>query len=475
MTPLPSKKILVVDDDSNFLKLIGMRLELSGYEVATALSEDEAIAKAREAAFPLAIVDLKLVRGDGISLMEELQAINPYMPIIILTAHGSIESAVEAMRKGAFNFLNKPFDPDELLLQIEKAMENHRLVSEVRRLKGLLKEKYDFKNIVARSKKMQDIFDLVSRVAGTDSSIYISGESGTGKEVIAKAIHLASERRDKPFVAINCAAIPETLLESELFGHEKGAFTDAKRSYQGLFAQAHQGTIFLDEIGDMPLSIQAKLLRVLQERRFHPLGSGKPLEVDVRVIVATNKDLEAEVKNGAFREDLFYRIHVIPINLPPLRERKEDIPPLAEHFLREISRKMKKEMKGISAMAMQKLMLYDWPGNVRELENTIEHAVAITRNDVISDEIILPTKDLPVEPLKPFKEAVEEFKRGYLVRLLEFTNGNVSRAAELAGKYRADLYNLVRKHNINPEDFKNLRKEHNLGPLRSDRKFHTLP
>ncbi len=459
MTSPSSKNILVVDDDSNFLKLIRMRLELAGYEVDTALNEDEAIAKAREETFALSIVDLKLVHRDGISLMEEMHSINPYMPIIILTAHGSIESAVEATKKGAFNFLNKPFDPEELLLQIEKAMENRRLVSEVRRLEGLLKERYGFHNIIARSEKMRKVLELVSRIAGTDSTIYISGESGTGKEVIAKAIHLASERRDKPFVDINCAAIPETLLESELFGHEKGAFTDAKRSYQGLFAQSHQGTIFLDEIGDMSLSIQAKLLRVLQEKKFYPLGSGKPVEVDVRVIVATNRDLEAELKNGSFREDLFYRIHVVPIDLPPLRERKEDIPVLAEHFLKEISQRMKKEIKGISATAMQKLMLYDWPGNVRELENTIEHAVALTQHDVISEEIVLPTKDLRAQSLKPFKEAVEEFKRGYIVRLLEFTKGNVSKAAELAGKYRADFYNLAKKHNLKPKDFKNLDKE----------------
>lgn len=455
MNTPPSEKILVVDDDDNFLKLIRMRLELAGYEVVTALNEDEAIAIAKKEIFGVSIVDLRLVHRDGISLMEEMHSINPYMPVIILTAHGSIESAVEAMKRGAFNYLNKPFDPEELLLQIERAMENQRLCSEVRKLEGLLKERYDFKNIVARSEKMQRVLDLISRIAGTDSTIYISGESGTGKELIAKAIHVASERRDKPFVAINCAAIPETLLESELFGYEKGAFTDAKSSHGGLFAQAHEGTIFLDEIGDMSLSIQAKLLRVLQERKFYPLGSGRPVEVDVRVIVVTNKDLEAAVKNGSFREDLFYRIHVVPIDLPPLRERKEDIPLLAEHFLKEISQRMKKDIKGISAMAMQKLMLYDWPGNVRELENTIEHAVAITQHDVINEEIILTAKNLPVEPLNPFKEAVEDFKRGYVVRLLEFTKGNVSKAAELAGKYRADFHNLVKKHNLKPEDFKN--------------------
>jgi two-component system response regulator GlrR len=459
MSVKSSEKILVVDDDSSLLELIRLRLELAGYEVVTALDEDAAMAKARESIFSLSVVDLKLVQRDGISLMEEMHSINPYMPVIILTAHGSIESAVEAMKRGAFNYLNKPFDSQELLFQVKRAMENQRLVAEVRRLEESLKEKYDFKKIVARSEKMLRIFELVSHVAGTNSTIYISGESGTGKELIAKAIHFASERKDKPFVAINCAAIPETLLESELFGYEKGAFTSAIRSYSGLFAQAHQGTIFLDEIGDMPLSIQAKLLRVLQERRFYPIGSGKPMHVDVRVIVATNKDLEAEVKRGSFREDLFYRIHVVPVTLPPLRKRKEDIPLLAEHFVREISERMKKNIKGISAMAVQKLMLYDWPGNVRELENTIEHAAAITRHDVINEEIILPAKDLPAEQLKPLKEAVEDFKRGYLVRLLEFTKGNVSKAAELAGRYRADFYNLLKKHNVKPEDFKSLNKK----------------
>jgi two-component system response regulator GlrR len=459
MMTMLSKKLLVVDDDSNFLKLIRMRLELAGYEVATALNENEAIAKVMDESFALSIVDLKLVNKDGISLMEEMHSITPYMPIIILTAHGSIESAVEATKKGAFNFLNKPFDPEELLLQIEKALENQRLVSEVKRLEGLLNDRHKFKNIVARSERMQEVLDLVSRVARTDSSIYISGESGTGKEVIARSIHLASERKDKPFVAINCAAIPETLMESQLFGHERGAFTDAKRSYEGMFAQADKGTIFLDEIGDMSLSIQAKLLRVLQEKQFYPIGSGKPVEVDVRVIVATNKDLEAEVKNGAFREDLYYRIHVVPVEIPPLRERKEDIPLLAEHFLKEISKRMKKDIKGISPMAMQKLMLHDWPGNVRELENTIEHAIAISRHNIISEDYILPSKDLSSEPLMPFKDAVEDFKRGYVVRLLEFTKGNVSKAAELAGKYRADFHNLVKKYNLKPEDFKKPDKE----------------
>jgi two-component system response regulator GlrR len=451
---MSSGTILVVDDDVNLLELIKMRLESSDYEVATSLNEDDAVDAVKGKTFDLSIVDLKLIHKDGISLMEEMHLINPDMPVIILTAHGTIESAVEAVKKGAFNYLTKPFNPQELLLQIKRAMENRRLICEIKRLECLLKERYDFTNIVTKNEKMLQILEKVSRIANTDSTVYIYGESGTGKELIARSIHIASERRDKSFVAINCAAIPETLLESELFGHEKGAFTGAIRTSKGLFAQAHQGTVFLDEIGDMPLSIQAKLLRLLQEQQFYPVGSEKPVRVDVRVIVATNKDLEAEVKNGSFREDLFYRVHVIPIYLPPLRERKEDIPVLADHFLKKYRDKMKKDLKGLTPSALQKLMAYDWPGNVRELENTIECAVVLTQQDAINEDIILPAKDLPPEPLKPLKEARDEFEKTYLVRLLELTGGNVSRAAKAAGKYRADFYNLLKKSNLKPEDFK---------------------
>ncbi|MGE5300328.1 MAG: sigma-54-dependent transcriptional regulator [Acidobacteriota bacterium] len=451
---MSSGNILVVDDDSNLLELIKMRLESADYEVATSLNTNDAVGAVKRKAFDLSIIDLKLIHKNGISLMEEMHLINPYLPVIILTAHGSIETAVEAVKKGAFNYLTKPFNPQELLLQIKMAIEHRRSISKIKKLEGLLKERYDFTNIVTKNEKMLQILEQVYRIANTDSTVYIYGESGTGKELIARSIHLASERKDKAFVAINCAAIPETLLESELFGHEKGAFTGAIRTSKGLFVHAHQGTVFLDEIGDMPLSIQAKLLRLLQEQQFYPVGSEKPISVDVRVIVATNKDLEAEVKNGSFREDLFYRVHVIPINLPPLRERKDDIPILAEYFQKKFSERMKKDIKGLTPSAVQKLMIYDWPGNVRELENTIECAVALTQQDIIDEDIILPGKDLPAEPLKPIKEAREEFEKVYLIRLLEFTGGNVSRAAKVAGKYRADFYNLLKKCNLKPENFK---------------------
>lgn len=448
-------KLLAVDDDQNLLKIITMRLESLNYHVTAAQNEEEAKRAATEHVFDLAVIDLQLEHQDGISLMEELQLTSPGLPVIILTAHGSIESAVEAMRRGAYTYLTKPFDARELALHVERALENRRLTSEINRLRELLAERHDFVNIVARSEQMRRVLEVVSLIAENDSTVYIHGESGTGKEVIARAIHLAGGRRDKPFVAINCAALPEALLESELFGHEKGAFTGAIRASKGLFAQAHGGTILLDEIGDMPLSIQAKFLRVLQERQFYPVGGERPVDVDVRVIVATNKNLEELVGRSLFREDLYYRIHVIPITLPPLRERPEDIPLLAESFLKKFSTRMKKEVKGFTPSALQRLMLHDWPGNVRELENTVEYSVAMTVQDVITEALILPAKKGSVsEPVKPFKEAKDAFESSYLVHLLELTRGNISNAAALAGKYRADFYTLLKKHGIQPGDFK---------------------
>ncbi|HEY3153275.1 MAG TPA: sigma-54 dependent transcriptional regulator [Candidatus Binatia bacterium] len=462
-------KILVVDDDSNLLELMKTRVETADYEVTTAFNAEEAKLAAKNVVFDLSVVDMKLEGHDGISLMEELHESHPEMPVIILTGYGSIDSAVEAMKRGAYNYLTKPFDARELLLQISRALEKQQLTAENRRLKGLLEERYGFTNIVTKSEAMRRVLEAVSRIAKTDSTVYIHGESGTGKELIAKAIHLASDRKDGLFVAINCAAIPENLLESELFGHEKGAFTGAVRSTKGLFAQAHEGTIFLDEIGDMPLPVQAKLLRVLEERQYYPVGSEKPVKVNVRVLVATNKVLEEEVKKGLFREDLFYRIHVIPIHLPPLRERKEDIPHLVDHFLKIFAEQAKREVKGLTPQAMKKLMDYDWPGNVRELENIIEYGVVMAEG-LITDDLILQTKvaiDVaPLDgsrptshvsqegPLKSLREARAEFEKAYLIRVLESCDGKAAKAAEIAGKYRADFYDLLKKHGIKIQDFK---------------------
>jgi len=446
--------ILVVDDDSSLLDLIRMRLEDHGFDVAAAANEDQAKETAVRQLLDVAVIDLQLVNQDGISLMEELHLIHPDMPVIILTAHGSIESAVEAMKRGAFTYLTKPFDSRELILQIERALEKTKLTGEIKRLRELLGEKYNFTNIVAQSEAMRNILDQVARIAATDSTVAIYGPSGTGKELIAKAIHIASPRKDYPFLAINCAAIPESLLESELFGYEKGAFTGAEKKTRGLFTRADKGTLLLDEIGDMPFSIQGKLLRVLQERIFFPLGSDTPVSVDVRVIAATNKDLKEEVRAGRFREDLFYRIHVIPIELPPLKDRKEDIPPLVEYFIKKYRDRLGKEIQSITPAAMRKLMLYDWPGNVRELENIIEYAVVMTDTDILTDDLILQN-DAGGDSFLNFQEARTRFEKNYLLNLLKATGGNVSKAAEFAGKYRADLYNLLKKHNITPADFKN--------------------
>jgi two-component system response regulator GlrR len=465
-------KLLVVDDDENLLELAKTRLNGGSYDVTLANDAEQAIEATKSENFDLSIVDLRLADQDGMTLMERLHTVNPGMPVIILTGYATIESAVEAIKRGAYTYLTKPFDPRELVLQIERALESCKLASENLRLKGLLKEKFDFANIIAKSDKMQAVLDAVGRIANADSTVYIHGESGTGKELIAKAIHLASERKNKPFIAINCAAIPETLLESELFGHEKGAFTGAVRSTKGLFTQAHEGTLFLDEIGDMPITIQAKLLRALEERKFYPVGSEKPVQVDVRVVVATKKDLVDEVKKGTFREDLFYRIHVIPLILPPLKDRAEDIPYLVDHLLKKICAHMKKDVTGVTPRAMRKLMQHDWPGNVRELENTLEYAVNMAQQNIITDDLVLPAKPRSTAPpadgmtqpqsltvpdtCKSLKDARAEFEKAYLIRLLELCSGKASKASEIAGKYRADFYDLLKKHDIKVADYKRM-------------------
>ncbi|UCF89881.1 MAG: sigma-54-dependent Fis family transcriptional regulator [Desulfobacterales bacterium] len=447
-------RILVVDDDQSILKVIRMRLEAEGHQVVTAVRPEDAAQIARDESFDLALIDLKLNGKDGIGLMQELQEIQPQMSVIILTAYGTIKSAVEAMKKGAYGYLTKPFDDRELLMQINNCLEKNSLSKEVERLRGLMKERWSFENIIGQSAKMQSVLTQVAHAAQSDANVCIEGESGTGKELIARSLHVAGLRKDGSFVAINCAAIPETLLESELFGYEKGAFTGASKSKTGLLAQAHNGTFFFDEISEMPLSMQAKLLRVLQEREFYPVGGSKTVKIDFRAIACSNKNLEELVAQGEFREDLYYRIHVILIKLPPLRERREDIPLLAEHFLKKFTRRMQKKIDGFSSSALQRLLLHSWPGNIRELENTVESAVAMATANIITAEAILPTQSDNDVHLKPLKGAKEDFEKNYLKELLEFTGGNISQAAKLAGKYRADLYELIRKYDLDIDQYR---------------------
>jgi two-component system response regulator GlrR len=448
-------KILVVDDDRNILHVIQLRLVSGGYHVTMATGPEEALKLAENEPFDLALIDLKLNGQDGIQLMENIYRINPNIPVIILTAYGTIKSAVNAMKKGAYGYLTKPFDGHELLIQINNCLEKNRLSTEVKRLRNLVKEMYGFDNIIGKSEKMKKVFEQVSLAATTDSNVYIEGKSGTGKELIAKTLHVASDRKDHPFVGLNCAAIPENLMESELFGYEKGAFTGADASKKGLFSVAGFGTLFLDEISEMPLSMQVKMLRVLEEKEFYPVGGRQTVTLDARIIAASNKNLEQEIENGSFREDLFYRIHVIPIQLPRLDERKEDIPVLSRHFLQKYSKEMGKEVEAFSTAAMQKLIAYPWPGNIRELENTIECAVAMTKRNIITEDLILQTQNVNPEGLKPFKDAKENFEKNYLIKLFELTRGNVSQAAKLAGKYRADVYELIKKYNLKLTDFRN--------------------
>lgn len=448
------EKILVIDDDPNILEVLRARLEAEDYAITTAITAKEALEKAKEGSFNLVITDIRLSSTDGLELMEDLLLLNPDLPVIILTAYGSIEGAVTAIKKGAYSYLTKPFDPKDLLLQVKNALEKQRLTFQVKNLKTLVEEKYGFTNIIGRSQKMIKVFEQITQIARTDFTVCINGESGTGKELVAKAIHCHSLRQNAPFIAISCAALPETLLENELFGHEKGAFTGAHQSQRGLFALADKGTIFLDEICETPASLQVKLLRVLQEQEFKPVGSERTQKVNVRVIAATKKDLKKEVEEGRFREDLFYRIQVIPLNLPPLRERKEDIPLLAEHFLKMYSKKLNKRIEGITPEALQKMLLYDWQGNVRELENKIEYAVAMTsRSHIAPEDILLSAINQDLE-IRTLDEAKEKFEKEYLRKLLATTKGNFQKAARLAKRQRSDLYYLMKKHHLKPSDFR---------------------
>ena len=453
---MATEKILAVDDDPGLLTLMKARLEAAQYQVTVAAGGEEALAHASEDIFSAAVLDLKLEDMDGIVLMEQLLRIQPYLPVIILTAYGTIERAVEATKKGAYDFLTKPFEAKDLLHRLEKALEVGRLKVEVDRLRHMVKQRYRFDNIIASSAKMQHILNQVALIASTDSTVCLYGESGTGKELMAKAIHLSSPRSKGPFVAINCGAIPEGLMESELFGHVKGAFTSADALKKGLLQMADGGTLFMDEIAELSPALQVKLLRVFQDREFYAVGGVKPLKVDIRLVTATNRDLWKAIQEGKFREDLYYRIHVLPIFLPPLRDRIEDVPLLANHFLQHFNREMNKNVQGFSPEVMQRLMLHNWPGNVRELANVVERAVALSAHSVITpDSLFLAGGEAPRQRKRMLlDEAREEHDKAYLTQVLTETGGNVSRASALAGRYRAEFYKLMRKYGINPADFK---------------------
>jgi len=456
---MSGEKILVVDDDPGLLKLMKARLRGAGYLPTLAAAGEEAIALAQGEIYDLAILDLKMEGLDGIQVMEELLRIQPFLPTIILTAYGTISEAVEATKKGAYDFLTKPFDSKDLLYRLEKALELGKLKKEVGQLRSLVKERFHFDSIITASDKMQQILKQITQISATDSTVCLYGESGTGKELMAKAIHVSSQRAKLPFVAVNCGAIPEGLLENELFGHVRGAFTGASHTKTGILHQADGGSLFLDEISELPTTLQVKLLRVLQESEYCPLGAVRPIKVNIRYIVATNQDLGKAVKEGRFREDLYYRVHVIPIEIPPLRERPEDIPLLAIHFFEHFRREMNRNVQGISSEAMQRLMLHSWPGNVRELSNALERAVALASGGSITpDDLLLGREEAagPQGGIQPLTEARNEFERAYLAQILTASRGNISRAAEMAGRYRAEIYKLLRKHSLNPASFKSL-------------------
>jgi two-component system, NtrC family, response regulator GlrR len=451
---MDGERILLVDDDEGLLHLLKIRLTAMGFAITACPDADEALAEARREVFDMAITDLRLAGRDGLALMEELRQLHPELPVLILTAHGSIPNAVEAMQKGACGYLTKPFDDKEFAVHVEKALAQRRMSREIQRLKLLVKELYGIENVVARSPTMQELLQQVARVADTDATISLSGETGTGKEVIARVIHCNSRRAKGPFVAINCGAIPENLIESELFGHVKGAFTGAQQAKRGLFQSAERGTLFLDEIGETPLAVQVKLLRALQEREVQEVGGAHPVKVDVRIITATNRDLAQAVRAGTFREDLYYRIQVVPIAIPPLRERRDDIPPLAQHFLRQSAGRSNKDVRGFQPDAMHQLMRQPWPGNVRELENVVEKAVIMATQDMITADLLPAVPASSEGQLKPLTEARGEFELRYLKEILQASGGNISRAAQIAGRYRADFYKLLRKHGLHPGDMK---------------------
>ncbi|WIF57294.1 two-component system response regulator GlrR [Atlantibacter hermannii] len=444
MTQHKPARLLLVDDDPGLLKLLGLRLISEGYSVETAASGLEGLRVLGREQIDLVISDLRMDEMDGMQLFSEIQKVQPGLPVIILTAHGSIPDAVAATQQGVFSFLTKPVDKDALYQAIDDALSH----------KGVSGDDEWQNTIVTRSPIMLRLLEQARMVAQSDVSVLIQGQSGTGKEVLAQAIHNASPRAKKAFIAINCGALPEQLLESELFGHARGAFTGAVSSREGLFQAAEGGTLFLDEIGDMPIPLQVKLLRVLQERKVRPLGSNRDIDIDVRIISATHRDLPKAMARGEFREDLFYRLNVVSLKIPALNERAEDIPLLANHLLRQAAERHKPFVRRFSTEAMKYLMAASWPGNVRQLVNVIEQCVALTSAPVISEALVGQALEGENSVLPTFVEARNQFELNYLRKILQITKGNVTHAARMAGRNRTEFYKLLARHELDANDFK---------------------
>jgi DNA-binding NtrC family response regulator len=451
LDPAMPERILVVDDEPNMLDLFKKVLGKEGYQVVASSSGEEAIQQLETERFDLLISDLKMPGLSGLELLKKAKSVSPTLPCIMLTAHGTIDSAVSAMREGAYDYLTKPINIDEITLTVKKALELHRLTREVEHLREKVGFETAMGNIIGRSKPMRDLFRLIRLVADSPTTVLIYGESGTGKELIARAIHQQSPRRDRPFVAIDCGALPETLLESELFGHVRGSFTGAVSNKKGLFEEADGGTLLLDEIGDTTPVFQSKLLRVLQEGEIRPVGSNKTIKVDVRVIAATNKDLKKYVENKSFREDLYYRLAVVPIVIPALRHRREDIPLLADHFIKKNCERNGLEPKQISPKTLKLLIESPWPGNVRELENVIERAVLMSTGPEITSEALFmePLDEQPDDALpEAIRTATETVEKVKIAEATRKAKGNRSRAAKLLGISRATLYNKLKRYNL---------------------------
>ena len=455
--------ILVVDDEPNYLIVLSELLKEEGYEIMTAQRGEEGLKVVEETDLDLVITDMRMPGMDGLDLLKAVKAYNKDLPVIMITAFGEVEKAVVAMKAGAYNYLAKPFNNEELLLNIRKAIEHYSLLRENLRLRDEARVRYGYASIVGKNARMQEIYQLIEKVAPTAASVLITGESGTGKELVARAIHINSPREKSAFISVNCAALPETLLESELFGHERGAFTGANAMRKGRFELADSGTLFLDEIGDIPMPLQAKLLRVLQERSFERVGGTKPINVDVRIITATNKELKGEVDEGRFREDLYYRLNVLHIHLPPLRERADDIPMLTDHFISKFAKMLNKPNLKISGAALRYLVGLPWEGNVRELENTIERSAILCSGDVIQTEDVHPdvadaqkaanwSPDVDFEKLLPVNLPLPEVLSGVeeqmIKRALKEANFVQARAAESLGITKSLLQYKMKKYQL---------------------------